>query len=90
MTRAGKEIFDCLRTLLAHEPGDLSHDFAACGFLAEDQTRNSDDDDKEWSQRKRRVIGQGRAHARGVVLVQALMDCLSRDQYSRSVAMQLT
>ena len=51
------------------QPVELIHDFAARGFWSEDHARDRDGNDEDGSQRKRRVVGERSAHARGRVVV---------------------
>ena len=52
-------------------PNEVLHlrdDFATRGVLTKHKSRHGDDDDEQRRHREQRVVGQCRAHARGVVV----------------------
>ena len=62
-----QQSLDRLCALGADQSCELAEDLAARGFGAEHQPRDRDHDEQQRRNRKQRVIGKCRAHARGVV-----------------------
>ena len=56
------------RALLAHQAAQLVHDLATGGDFAEGQAGHRDGDEEQRRDREQGVVGQGRTHARRIVV----------------------
>jgi hypothetical protein len=56
------------RAVVAHQLAQLDEDVAACRVGTEDEAGDRDDDQQQRRDRKQRVVGERRAHARGVIV----------------------
>ena len=68
LTRALEKTPHGLRAFASDELVELADKFPADGLGAEDHPRDRGSNEQHWRDRKQRVVGEGRAESRGIII----------------------